>query len=70
LGGLVMALVEHLERDHPVRSRGMVSPVNRGRSAVANDTVDHVILEPIRGHQHALRLRSGGVLHAARAGVE
>jgi hypothetical protein len=48
----------------------MVRPVHRRRSAVANDPVDHVILEAIRGYQHALRLRSRGVSHPVRAGVK
>ena len=63
--GIAMVLVEHLERDGAVRFGGMVGPVHRGGSTVANDTVDHVILEAVVGHQHALsvgfgRLRARG----------
>jgi hypothetical protein len=45
----------------------VVCPVHRRGSAVANDVVDDVILEAIIGHEHALRLGSGGVLHRASA---
>ena len=67
MDGVAVVLVEHLERDGAVGCGGLVGPVDRRGSAVANDTVDDVILEAIVGHEHAIRVRFGRLLHPPSA---
>jgi len=55
--GVAVSWIEHLERNQVIGGSPVVRPVDRGGSAVANHTVDHVFVEAIVGHRHALRLR-------------
>jgi len=52
LGRLAVMVVENLQGHHVIGARGVVRPVNRRGSAVAESPVDDVALEPVAGGQH------------------
>ena len=53
---LAVVLAEDLQCDRAVRARGVVRPVHRRISAVAQGCVDDVSLEPLARRKHLVSL--------------
>jgi hypothetical protein len=56
LGLVPVLLVKHLQRDGAIGAGGVVRPIYRRVSAMAEGAVDDVTLKPVAGRKHPLRL--------------